>query len=248
MPIGTLLAGGLAGLAVDVALFPLDTIKTRAQAREGFLKAGGFTGVYRGLGPAALGSFPGAAVFFYTYESCKHEYGLSHLQSACVGEVMACLVRVPTENLKQNLQTNRFAGVRDALRQGVRFYNGYLSTVAREIPFSAIQFPIWEWGKAYLARGRNKQPASPLESAVCGSVAGGIAAAVTTPIDVVKTRLMTSPGKYDQGMISAARVIFLEEGGWAFTKGWQARVVWISLGGLVFFGTYEGVEQLLVHN
>ena len=45
----SLISGGVAGTAVDVALFPLDTIKTRLQSSQGFLKAGGFRGVYAGL-------------------------------------------------------------------------------------------------------------------------------------------------------------------------------------------------------
>ena len=49
----------MAGTAVDVALFPLDTIKTRLQSAEGFLKAGGLRGVYNGLSAVAVGSAPG---------------------------------------------------------------------------------------------------------------------------------------------------------------------------------------------
>ena len=48
-----LLAGGFAGVSVDIALFPLDTIKTRAQSAAGFRAAGGFAGVYNGLLSAA---------------------------------------------------------------------------------------------------------------------------------------------------------------------------------------------------
>lgn len=55
-------AGGLAGTSVDVALFPLDTLKTRLQSSEGFLKAGGFNGVYRGLGSVVVGSAPGGVL------------------------------------------------------------------------------------------------------------------------------------------------------------------------------------------
>jgi hypothetical protein len=51
-------AGGIAGICVDVVLFPLDTIKTRIQSSQGFFRAGGFHGVYSGLGSAATGSFP----------------------------------------------------------------------------------------------------------------------------------------------------------------------------------------------
>jgi solute carrier family 25 S-adenosylmethionine transporter 26 len=64
----SLIAGGLAGTSVDVALFPIDTLKTRMQSPQGFIKAGGFRGIYNGLGAAAIGSAPGAALFFSSYE------------------------------------------------------------------------------------------------------------------------------------------------------------------------------------
>ena len=70
-----LLAGGAAGFAVDVSLFPIDTLKTRLQAPGGFIKAGGFRGVYNGLGIAALGSAPGSMFFFSTYEGTKGVIG-----------------------------------------------------------------------------------------------------------------------------------------------------------------------------
>lgn len=51
-------AGGVAGVSVDLILFPLDTIKTRLQSPQGFYKAGGFYGVYAGVPSTAIGSFP----------------------------------------------------------------------------------------------------------------------------------------------------------------------------------------------
>jgi len=35
-----------------------------------------------------------------------------------------------------------------------------------------------------------KAKANPFEAAVCGSIAGGVGAAFTTPLDVLKTRIM----------------------------------------------------------
>lgn len=49
----------MAGFMVDVSLFPIDTVKTRLQSEGGFYKAGGFSGIYSGLGSVAAGSAPG---------------------------------------------------------------------------------------------------------------------------------------------------------------------------------------------
>jgi len=106
----SLVAGGLAGTAVDISLFPLDTIKTRLQSRQGFWAAGGFRRIYSGLGPAAVGSAPNAAVFFCTYDTVKRaavgrgvaDTASLHMAAASLGEVAACLVRVPVEVILNN--------------------------------------------------------------------------------------------------------------------------------------------------
>ena len=48
-------------------------------------------------------------------------------------------------------------------------YRGFGTTVLREIPFSLIQFPLWEYFKTFETEG--VPPAT--KSAVCGSLAGG---------------------------------------------------------------------------
>ncbi|KAM4582207.1 mitochondrial S-adenosylmethionine carrier protein isoform 1-T1 [Fundulus diaphanus] len=205
--VASLVAGGCAGMSVDLTLFPLDTIKTRLQSQQGFHKAGGFRGIYAGVPSAAVGSFPNAAAFFVTYECAKSLFGasgafaaphaapVSHMLAASLGEIVACLIRVPTEVVKQRTQASPSSSSYNMLRatlteEGFRgLYRGYSSTVLREIPFSLVQFPLWEYLKTLWSQ-RQGHTLHSWQSAVCGALAGAAAALVTTPLDVAKTRIM----------------------------------------------------------
>ncbi|XP_074140254.1 mitochondrial S-adenosylmethionine carrier protein isoform X3 [Sminthopsis crassicaudata] len=143
----SLLAGGVAGVSVDLILFPLDTIKTRLQSPQGFTKAGGFRGIYAGVPSAAIGSFPNAAAFFITYEytkfllrsdSSSYLVPVTHMLAASAGEVVACLIRVPSEVVKQRAQVSAASGTFHIFsnilyQEGIQgLYRGYKSTVLRE--------------------------------------------------------------------------------------------------------------------
>ena len=189
MLLSSLISGGVAGVAVDTSLFPLDTLKTRLQTKEGFWKSGGFRNIYAGLGPAAAGSAPTAAAFFLSYEGFKmmidsylkknpnarfHDYRI-HMIAASIGEINACLIRVPVENVKQRRQAltvkhnSSLTVIKDIFKlEGVKgFYRGYSTTVMREIPFSLIQFPIWEKLKK-LWKNHQGTEIEAWQSAVCG--------------------------------------------------------------------------------
>jgi len=259
-----LIAGGCAGTSVDVALYPLDTLRTRLQSEQGFWKAGGFRGAYRGLLSAAIGSAPGAALFFSTYETMKgqiknvsggKEHWTHHSGASACGEVVACLIRVPTDNVKQNMQVGKYSTLTEAVGSQYRaggvgaFYTGYATTVAREIPFSFIQFPLYEGFKKAWASYQGHET-NPVQGAACGSAAGAIAAAITTPLDVAKTRIMLDGKGADvvkkyTGTVQALRTIASEEGGAALFNGITPRVGWITVGGFIFFGAYENATSLL---
>jgi len=259
-----LVAGGCAGTSVDVALHPIDTIRTRLQAREGFWKAGGFRGVYQGLLAITIGSAPGAAVFFSTYETMKRvlkdvnggeEAPIQHSIASSCGEVAACMIRVPTAVIAQNMQIGKYAKFTEACSEtwaagGLRaFYTGYGTTVMREIPFSFIQFPIYERFKKVWKEWQGKET-NPVQGAVCGSVAGAIAGAITTPLDLVKTRIVldaTTPEdqKKYRGTVQTLRKIYTEEGALKLFSGISTRVTWITIGGFIFFGAYESATSML---
>ncbi|KAH8904026.1 mitochondrial carrier [Coniochaeta sp. PMI_546] len=299
-----LLAGALAGTTVDLTLFPLDTLKTRLQSAPGFFASGGFHGIYRGLGSAVVGSAPGAAFFFVTYESAKsflsdynnnHSTWLGqgrgaakdggggarqgpavHMAAASLGEIAACAVRVPTEVIKQRAQAGQHGGsslsslkhilsLRRTIGLGgvwMELYRGWSITIFREVPFTVIQFPLWEALKAFGRERRERTGAGlfgdvrrtrgaggalhevgALESAVYGSLAGAVAAGVTTPLDVLKTRVMLSAER--RGFYSLAAEILRDHGVRPFFAGIGPRVMWISIGGAIFLGSYQWVVNAL---
>ncbi|KAJ9112108.1 hypothetical protein QFC20_002288 [Naganishia adeliensis] len=272
-------AGAISGLSVDFLFFPIDTIKTRQQSPQGFWKAGGFKGVYRGVGMVGAGSAPGSASFFTTYEFLKQQLpkrfsvfrenpSLNHLAGSTGGEFMACLIRVPTEVVKSRAQISAYgkdvgtfgAAVKLMQIEGLRgFYRGFGITLARDIPFTAIQFPLYEKLKSLLSIHYlpNQRKPLPHEAALCGSLAGGFAGGISTPLDVVKTRVMleaksahpspTDPASSGSALSIPSRMrrIAQEEGVKTLFRGGMARTTWISLGGAIFLGAYETVMSVI---
>ena len=89
----------------------------------------------------------------------------------------ACLTRVPIEIIKQRRQAGFHKSSLHILRSILStegffgLYRGYLTTVFREIPFSFIQFPLWEGAKNVWSEKQGR-PVSPWQSSICGAVAG----------------------------------------------------------------------------
>lgn len=246
-------AGGAAGLVVDVTTFPLDTFKTRLQGEGGFQALGGFSKLYKGIGPVILGSVPHSAIFFCTYDTLKEAQIASavvvpdfvvHMAAGSVGESVACLIGVPVEVVKQRRQVSNTSSWRIARRIWRRegllgFYRGFQTTVSREVPFCLIQMPIWEWLKKQWGRAAGRKLRAG-ESAVCGSGGGVVAAVLTTPLDVAKTRIMLAEEK--KGACQVLKIIYRKEGMSGLFAGVLPRTIWVAVGGIIFFGVYEQVK------
>ena len=81
--------------------------------------------------------------------------------------------------------------------------------------------------------------------------AGGLCAAIshgiTTPIDVVKTRIQSEPQKYDGlDIVGASQVVVEDDGYEALLKGFGPTVMGYGLEGAVKFGLYESLKPTIV--
>jgi len=249
-----LLAGAFAGFSVDVALFPIDTIRTRQQSAVGFWKAGGFQNLFKGISAAATGAAPSASLFFSVYETSKpyirqinsSDAFVNALSAAC-GEVAACIIRVPTENVKQRMQVGQSGTFKSTCRAVMQengfatFYRGYFTTVLRDSPFAMIQFPIWEFMKSYGASIKGSE-LNAFEVSLCGALAGSSTGALTCPLDVVKTRIILgtdAEGIAYNGFRDVCRRMYAEGGVSTFFTGVIPRTSMIGIGGFVFLGGYN---------
>ncbi|CAN6580397.1 unnamed protein product [Malus baccata var. baccata] len=253
------IAGGTAGVVVETALYPIDTIKTRLQAARGGGRIA-FKGLYSGLTGNLAGVLPASAIFVGVYEPAKKKLlkifpenlsALAHFTAGAFGGIAASLVRVPTEVVKQRMQTGQFTSASVAVRhiafkEGFKgFYAGYGSFLLRDLPFDAIQFCLYEQLRLGYKKAAKRELNDP-ENAIIGAFAGAVTGAITTPLDVIKTRLMVqgSANQY-KGIIDCVQTVVREEGRSALLKGIGPRVLWIGIGGSIFFGVLERTKQLL---
>ncbi|KAL9536341.1 Mitochondrial S-adenosylmethionine carrier protein [Sphaerulina musiva] len=139
-----------------------------------------------------------------------------------IAELVSCAILTPAEVLKQNAQMVNHDNVNPTLKNAknaknaknpsknatlhtlqrfrsnpLALWRGYAALAGRNLPFTAMQFPLFEHIKTSIRRHRDDRGTRTntlLESAIITAVSAGaggsVAAVATTPVDVVKTRLM----------------------------------------------------------
>ncbi|KAK0238734.1 mitochondrial carrier domain-containing protein [Armillaria nabsnona] len=254
-----MLAGALAGISEHAVMYPIDSIKTRMQvfatspvavytgvgnAFTRISSTEGIRALWRGVWSVVLGAGPAHAVHFGTLEAVKelmggNEGGNQWLATSVAGAsatTAADALMNPFDVIKQRMQVHKseFRSVFTCAQVVYRneglaaFYVSYPTTLAISIPFNAIQFTVYEQVKRIL---NPRHEYSPTTHITAGAIAGAVAAAVTTPLDVAKTILQTRGTSHDaeirgvKGMADALRVIWTRDGIKGFGRGLTPRVL-----------------------
>lgn len=267
-------AGYLGGVAKQACTHPFETVATLAEVQRGPhpvpLPWRAFARrpqrLYAGFAATALMNLPYAVVFhttmYHAARCCRtlpagHPFAsgaAADLVAGAAAACVACAVGVPLETVKHRMQVrgrgyeDTPTALRSVRRGGWRsLYKGVATTLARNVPYNAVQFATFaalrRWGCSQL---------------LAGAGAGIATALVTTPIDVVNTRLQTqdvlfpssstSGGVHTlyRGPLDAVARMLCEEGFGCFWRGGVSRAAGYGPSALVFFAVYESVKAALL--
>ncbi|KAJ8250471.1 hypothetical protein COCON_G00223930 [Conger conger] len=273
-----MLAGAVAGIMEHCLMFPIDCVKTRMQslqpepaarysnvmeALRRIVRTEGVWRPIRGLNVTAVGAGPAHALYFACYEKLKktlnnaiYAGGNSHVANGtagCVATLLHDSVMNPAEVVKQRMQmyNSPYHSVLDCIRAIWRkegtgaFYRSYTTQLTMNVPFQALHFMTYEYLQETLNPHRQYNPSSHV---VSGALAGAIAAAATTPLDVCKTLLNTqeslalhslNSGGNISGLTHAFRTVYRLGGLPAYFKGVQARIIYQMPSTAISWSIYE---------
>jgi len=202
-------AGSAAGSVGAFAVYPIDYVKTQLQSSRGaqysggvdavtqIVSEGGLFALYRGCGTQVAGVAPEKTIKLIVNDAVR--YGLTaslgglplwaEVAAGTAAGTCQVVVTNPLEVVKVGLQTQRDIGAIQLMRElGFSgLWNGAAACVVRDASFSAILFPCYSHAKDLLAL--DGAAASPAALFVAGVLAAVPAAYLTTPADLVKTRL-----------------------------------------------------------
>ncbi|CAL8095486.1 unnamed protein product [Calicophoron daubneyi] len=276
-----MLAGACAGVMEHVLMYPVDSVKTRMQCLRSLhgpryknvvhglmqlIRTEGFRSSLRGIGAVIGGAGPAHAAYFGCYEQTKSVISKTPLGptpvTPMIGGMCATVlhdaVMTPTDAVKQRLQlyNSPYHNTLDCLRrvcatEGLgTLYRAYFTQLTMNLPFGAIYFASYELTQDMINPKRKYRPWTHLAA---GGLAGSLAAAFTTPLDVCKTMLntqdrqlmLTVSSKTDykethpQSLLGVARQVYHLEGLRGFMRGVGARILSAAPATAISWCVYE---------
>ncbi|KAK2738573.1 Fe(2+) transporter [Myotisia sp. PD_48] len=276
-----MLAGAFAGIAEHSVMYPVDLLKTRMQVLNpsaGGLYTGlthavstisrveGWRTLWRGISSVIVGAGPAHAVYFGTYEVVKEfaggNVGTGHhpfaagLSGACATITSDALMN-PFDVIKQRMQVHgsKHKTILDCAKtvyrtEGIRaFYVSYPTTLCMTIPFTAAQFIAYESTSKVMNPSKKYDP---FTHCMAGGLAGAVAAAVTTPLDVIKTVLQTrglaedAETKTARGLLNAAKIIKRQYGWAGFARGMRPRIIATMPSTAICWSSYEMAKAYFI--
>ncbi len=268
-----LLNGALARAAVSLLLFPIDTMKTRAQVRTAhtlprprhLLRASTFLqngkiALLRGAPAGALAAAGAGALSFVVYQTLVRREATMASAAAVTAlptksvaaalvaaEVTAGAWAVPLEGVKTRVQTGLFTNVSRALRDAIRA--GPFGLYAGASAHLLRELPTRALF-LYLAVKAGDEIAKRCgdRPAVQAGATGALVGFATAPLDLVRTRVLaqrSGASRLHSNFVSCALDAVRNEGPLSVWRGAHLRVAYLALSTGLFIAAYGLTEKTL---
>ncbi|ODM91955.1 Solute carrier family 25 member 40 [Orchesella cincta] len=226
----------------------------------------GVTSLWSGLPPTLIMAVPATIVYFVTYEQLrvgmidryqstmgKSEYPVYiPLFAGGLARLWAVTVVNPLELIRTKMQSRRltYKELRHACAdlyeaRGIKgFWMGYVPSISRDVPFSAIYWGCYEAQKKLLGY----QQETPITfSFAAGAIAGSVAGTITLPFDVVKTYKQIEMGEADfkikgKKLATSGEIvkkIYSQTGIHGLFTGFVPRIIKVAPACAIMISTYE---------
>jgi hypothetical protein len=120
----------------------------------------------------------------------------------------------------------------------------YEGVLYRDVPYTMLELGLYEQFKAAFFKSRpSNDTLEPWQDVVAAAATGGMTALATTPIDVIKTKLMVD--HYD-GFAECLLATVSNHGVAALFAGVYARIGWILPFTAIYLPTYDFLKRRLL--
>jgi solute carrier family 25 protein 39/40 len=222
-------------------------------------KSRGIRGFWSGTSTALMMSIPNTVVYMTAYEKCKsslsqrvfNDHPPTYVAgiSGAIARMISVSVVAPFElvrTMQSSGNSGGFLSIAKAIVQqnGARgLYKGWSSTIMRDCPFSALYWFSFEAIKPIATKSlrtiaHSEDSFSPMATFISGSTAGTIAAVITHPFDVLKTKQQLSAST--TGTLSFLRNSSFQ----ILTRGLGLRLLTVIPACGIIITVYEGLKSL----
>ncbi|KAI8066412.1 mitochondrial carrier domain-containing protein [Gongronella butleri] len=222
------------------------------------LRHEGAAALWKGLSPVLVMSIPANMIYFVGYDHLRdtirpytsdsdHDY--SPLVAGAVARTIAVATIAPIELFRTRLQSATgvhdykyvLQGVQNMVRQSgwLTLWHGLPPTLWRDVPFSALYWMGYEQAKQRLSVINPQW--HPLQvSFFSGVLSGMMAAALTTPFDLAKTKRQVDEGTLkDRRMMGILRAVYKQEGVSGLFRGLGPRLAKVAPSCGIMISSYE---------
>ncbi|KAL7066918.1 putative carrier protein [Cryptosporidium serpentis] len=259
-----------------------DHLKKRSAIYDAvnYIKLRGVSSLFRGFKAAIIGNVPAHAAMFSTYELCRRTFSTKNLEvsegnyryidifdkliapALCGGTAVFVhdSIVTPMDVVKQRLQLGSYKNIFDCIKHMVKsegpmsLFRSLPVTLFMNIPQNGLFVVLNENINKHFSHRvlNNRDPI--LKYFIFAGISGAIAGFITTPLDVVKTKIQTQACHIQnnltkdiayKGITETIKKTWCYEGYRGLYRGALSRATLIAPSYALCWGTYRTVKNVL---